>query len=172
MSTQKFEQLLTGGHPNSLGNTVQVVEMVLENPENLEEFYQCYFSKDEVVRLRVSNGMKRIAAANYQLLLPYLEQFISKISTINQASTQWTFAQLMLTYRKDLSELQLQKATEIIQSNLTHSDDWIVLIQSMKTLSVFAKKDVKLQSWLKPVLLKLSHDSRNSVSKNARKLLE
>ena len=60
---ESFEQMLTGGHPNSLGRTIEVVEIVLADRERLEELYRCYFSNDEVVRLRTSNGMKRVAKA-------------------------------------------------------------------------------------------------------------
>lgn len=53
-----FEDMLNGGHPNSIGRTVEVVNHVLTNPEKFEELYQCYFSNDEVVRLSVSNTMQ------------------------------------------------------------------------------------------------------------------
>ena len=64
-----FEERLTGGHPNSLGKTVEVVEEVLANPERFEELFNCYFSDDAVVRLRVSNAMKRVGKENRQLLI-------------------------------------------------------------------------------------------------------
>lgn len=89
---QGFEQRLTGGHPNSLGNTVAVVEAVLDQPELFNELFNCYFSHDEVVRLRTSNAMKRICKANKSLLLPYLDRFLTEISQIDQPSTQWTLA--------------------------------------------------------------------------------
>lgn len=47
-----FEQKLTGGHPNSLGNTVEVVDIILADKKRLDELYQCYFSDDAVVRLQ------------------------------------------------------------------------------------------------------------------------
>jgi hypothetical protein len=80
-----YEERLTGGHPNSLGNTIEVVADVLAHPERIEELYQCYFSEDEVVRLRVSNAMKRLARANGDLLFPYLDRFLKDISKIDQA---------------------------------------------------------------------------------------
>ena len=60
MSAASLETMLTGGHPSSLGRTVEVVETVLDNPERLAELYNCYFTIDEVVRLRTSNAMKRL----------------------------------------------------------------------------------------------------------------
>ena len=103
---EEIERLLSGGHPNSLGNTVEVVDMVLANPSKFESLFNTYFSKDEVVRLRVSNAMKRICKANKSLLVPYIDRFLDEIAIINQASTQWTLAQLFLELEKDLNESQ------------------------------------------------------------------
>ncbi|GAB4243341.1 MAG: hypothetical protein Tsb0034_21160 [Ekhidna sp.] len=61
---KNFEARLSGGHPNSLGNTIEVVDAVLADPSNFEELFDCYQSDDEVVRLRVSNAMKRTCKAN------------------------------------------------------------------------------------------------------------
>ena len=55
---KNFEQRLTGGHPNSLGNTIEVVNEVLKDEKLFDELFNCYFSRDEIVRLRVSNAMK------------------------------------------------------------------------------------------------------------------
>ena len=43
--------MLTGGHPNSLGRTIEVVETVLADEARMEELFGCYGSVDEVVRL-------------------------------------------------------------------------------------------------------------------------
>jgi hypothetical protein len=82
-----FETQLTGGHYNSLGNTLTVVETVLANPERFEELFNCYFSNNEVVRLRVSNAMKRICKEHKELLTPFIDRFLNDASPIDQAST-------------------------------------------------------------------------------------
>ena len=167
-----FEERLKGGHPNSLGNTVEIVEEVLKNPPLFDEFFNCYFSDDEVVRLRVSNGMKRICKAEKPLLLPYIDRFINDISQIDQASTKWTLAQLFLTLDEDLTENQKSKAKEILKENLATHSDWIVLNETIKTLGEWSKKDETLKAWILPHLKRLSQDERKSVSKKASKTLE
>ncbi len=168
---KEFEELLTGGHPNSLGNTIAVVETVLQNPRRFEALFNCYFSDDEVVRLRVSNAMKRICKERKDLLVPYLGRFLSDISNIDQASTQWTLAQLFLALEKDMTPQQIKAAKNLLTHNLAHHNDWIVLHTTMQTLSHWSTNDEKLRSWLLPHLERLSADSRKSVSARANKLL-
>ena len=167
-----IEEKLSGGHPNSLGNTIQVVEDVLDHPVLFDELFNCYSSKDEVVRLRVSNAMKRICKAKCSLLFPYLDRFLSEISEIDQASTQWTLAQLFLELRKEMSDEQIDRAEHILKTNLSHHQDWIVLNETMRTLGIWAQGDPVLKAWLKPQLVRLCAEPRKSVSNRAQKLLK
>jgi hypothetical protein len=166
---QNFEQRLTGGHPNSLGNTIEVVDEVLNNNSRFDELFNCYFSDDEIVRLRVSNAMKRICKANRALLLPYLDRFLNEISKIDQPSTKWTLAQLFEWLDDEMSLGRFDKAVEIVKYNLETEPDWIVLNNSMESLSIWSKNDAELKSWLIPRLEKLKMDPRKSVAKRANK---
>ncbi|WP_044210433.1 hypothetical protein [Flammeovirga sp. OC4] len=168
---KNFEERLKGGHPNSLGNTVEIVEEVLQERDLFDELFNCYFSDDEVVRLRISNAMKRIGKADKTYLIPYIDRFINEISKIDQASTQWTFAQLFLLLEKEISDQQRLEAISIMKSNLENHNDWIVLNQTMETLFKWSKKDEGLEEWLYPHLVRLSNDERKSVSKRALKYL-
>lgn len=168
---QSFEERLTGGHPNSLGNTVAVVESVLAQPEQFGELFRCYFSADEVVRLRVSSAMKRICQVRPDLLLPYIDRFQTEIAAIDQASTQWTLAQLFDWLRPEMTPAQLGRARAIMQRNLADHNDWIVLNQTMQTLADWSATDDELQQWLLPHLQRLAADPRKSVAKRATKLL-
>ena len=169
---ENFEQRLTGGHPNSLGNTVAVVDEVLANPTLFDELFNCYFSKDEVVRLRVSNAMKRICKEKQEYLVPYIDRFLHEIALIDQASTKWTLASLFAMLDKDFTADQLEKAKSVIKHNLETESDWIVLNNSMETLAKWGRSDAELMTWLIPHLESLSNDKRKSVSKRASKLLE
>ena len=169
---ESFEDMLKGGHSNSLGRTVEVVEEVLKENGRFDELFGCYFSDDEVVRLRVSNAMKRIAKAQKELLIPYMDRLLEEISKIDQASAQWTLSQLFLIYQKDLNSIQKAKAQFIMMNNIEHHNDWIVLSQTTETLTKWAKKDLGLQAWLMPHLERLAHDPRKSVAKKANKALE
>lgn len=166
-----FEEMLTGGHPNSLGNTIEVVGVILADRNKFDDLYQCYFSKDEVVRLRVSNAMKRICREHPDWLVPYIDKFLNDIAKINQASTQWTLAQLFLWLEKDMTTAQIAQAKRILKHNLETNNDWIVQNTTIETLSMWAKDDQGLREWLIPKLEDFAKTGRKSVSGRAKKML-
>ena len=167
-----FEKALSGGHPNSLGNTVKVVDTVLADESRFAELFACYFSEDPVVRLRVSNAMKRIAKEKPHLLIQFIDRFLTEVARIDQASAKWTLAQLFLILERKLTLAQKEQATKIMKSNLKNQEDWIVLNQTMNTLGKWAKKDEDLKRWLLPVLKQRSGDNRKSVTNTATKWIE
>jgi len=169
---ESYEEMLTGGHPNSLGRTIEVVDDVLQHPASMSELFECYKSADAVVRLRVSNVMKRIEAEQHVLLLPFIDRFISEIGQLDQASAQWTLAQLFDRLSPHLSGPQRRAALKLMKRNLKNHTDWIVLNATMETLARWAKSDDALAQWLAPHLKRLSNDSRKSVSGRAKKKLQ
>lgn len=168
---ENFETMLTGGHPNSLGRTVEVVERVLTDPDRFEELFACYQSDDAVVRLRTSNAMKRIAAARRALLVPYIDRLIDEIGALDQASAQWTLAPLFGALANDMDPAQRMAALAIMKRNLAEHEDWIVLNMTMETLCAWAQGDADLRTWLLPHLKRLAADSRKSIKGRAEKKL-
>lgn len=164
--------MLSGGHPNSLGRTEEVVELVLADRRRLDELFECYSSDDEVVRLRVSSAMKRITTARPDWTMDYIDRLQTDIAAIDQASTQWTLALLFDLLVDRLSPAQHRRAIEIMKHNLAHHDDWIVLNNSMKVLGSWSRTDPDLEQWLRPHARRLAGDPRKSVASNARKLLD
>lgn len=164
---ETFEEMLTGGHPNSLGRTVEVVDVVLADPARFHELFGCYESADAVVRLRTSSAIKRVAEARPDLIDPYLDRLISEVGALDQASAQWTLAQLFLRLEARLSADQRKAAQALMQRNLSERHDWIVLNTTMETLSAWAKADPALADWLGPEFERLSRDPRKSVARRA-----
>ncbi len=166
-----FESVLAGGHHNSLGRTVEVVEVVLDDRARLDDLFQCYFSTDDVVRLRVSSAMKRVATAHPEWTIDFMDRLQTEVAAIDQASAQWTLALLFDLMADRLSPRQHARAIEIMQRNLAHHTDWIVLNNTMKVLGDWAKTEPGLAEWLRPHAVRLAGDGRKSVASNARKLL-
>ncbi len=169
---EAFETMLAGGHPNSLGRTAEVVDLVLATPERFGELFACYGGHDAAVRLRTSNAMKRIESEQRDLLVPYVDRLIGEVGALDQASAQWTLAQLFGRLAADLSARQRLAAVELMKHNLEHHSDWIVLNATMETLSEWAKDDPALRLWLLPQLERLCRDQRKSVAGRAAKKLK
>lgn len=167
-----FETMLTGGHPNSLGNTEKVASVVLADSARMQDLYDCYNSEDEVVRLRVSSAFKRIAKAQPEWMLSYVDQFIQRSETLKQPSFQWSFAQIMSEIDTLLSTEQRQAVIATLKTNLETSDDWIVLNMTMEALTKQVNNDPTIATWLKPHLTKHAKDTRKSVSTRAKKYLK
>jgi hypothetical protein len=167
-----FEAELTGGHPNSLGNTEEVVSIVLGDHSKLQDLYDCYASEDAVVRLRVSSAMKRICKAQPDWIMEYLDRFQSETSSLDQASAKWSLAQMFMWLDEKMSDIQRLRAVEIMKHNLETDDDWIVQSTTAESLAHFAQTDTHLKKWLIPQLEKMKGSRHNSVARKAQKLLD
>jgi HEAT repeat protein len=169
---EPFEQMLTGGHPNSLGRTLEVVALVLDHPARLEELVDGYRSEDAVVRLRVSNALKRICIEHPEWVHPFTGRLLGEISQIDQASTQWTLAILFRLMSPLLSPEEREQALAILQNNLDGHSDWIVLNSTMETLFGWAGEDAELREWLLPRLQRHAQSERKAVAGRASRYLK
>ena len=172
VSATFFEARLSGGHPNSLGNTVSVAQDVIADRSLLPELISAYSSDNEVVRLRVSSALKRVAWAKPEWVLHELDEVLDWVVSLEQPSAQWTIAEILLTLGPMLSKTERLRATEIMKAHLSDSRDWIVLIKTMETLADWAKTDAGLRAWLPQRLEQLGRDSRKSVAQKALRLHE
>jgi hypothetical protein len=169
--SKQFAQMLTGGHPNSLGRTEEVVAVVLADQARLEELFATMTSEDEVVRLRVGDALEKVCREQPGWFLGHIDRLLSDLGEINQPSVQWHVAQMMQRLRRELSADQAHRATALLQRYLTSSADWIVLNVTMDVLSCWADRDPQLAIWLVPELDRLSQDGRKSVAKRATRRL-
>ncbi len=145
--------------------------MVLADPQLIDDLYSCYFQPDEWVRLRVSSSFKRLWRADEKLVQPYIKGFVYHVSTIDQPSINWTFAQLCRELDHLLTPPQRAEAKERLKGYLERSDDWIVQNATIDTLADWAG-DTTLAAWLGPKLRQLTHSRRKSVATRARKRLD
>ncbi len=169
-SATSFEARLSGGHPNSLGNTVSVAQDVIADRSLLPELISTYSSDDEVVRLRVSSALKRVAWAKPDWVHHELDGVLDWVVSLQQPSAQWTIAEILLTLGPMLSTAERLRATDVMKSHLSTSVDWIVLIKTMETLVEWAKTDAELRAWLPERLEELGRDARKSVAQKALRL--
>lgn len=161
--------MLSGGHPNSLGRTEEVVDIVLADRARLEELFASMSNSDEVVRMRVGDALEKVCRQQPAWFVTHIDRLLSDLGQIEQPSVQWHVAQMLQHLRNELSDDQAQRATELLQRNLTRSTDWIVLCVTMDALAQWAERDARLACWLAPQLERLRQDKRKSVAKRASK---
>lgn len=164
--------MLAGGHPNSLGQTVEVVETVLVDPDRLPELMDCYKSDDEVVRLRTSSAIKRVFKARPEWFDDWADHLLDEVSNLDQPSAQWTQAQIFLEHGARMSASQFEKAKDILVHNLLNKDDWIVLNMTMKTMQAWSADHHDLVPRIEARIVELADDKRRSVANTARKMLK
>ena len=171
MSASEFEVELSGGHPNSLGNTEAVTERVRRDPELLDELIGTYSSDDEVVRLRVSSVLKRLVLSHPESVLPRLHVIEQWVDHLSQPSAQWSLAQDYLALTPLLSASQRESAVVRMKRFLDTSNDWIVINHTIETLGRWAREDLALRDWLVPKLHDYVHEPRKSIAGKARRHL-
>lgn len=170
MTINVFEIELSGGHPNSLGNTLSVTEKILRNRNLWNDLLDCYQSPDEVVRLRVSSCLKRVCQSRPGWVHSDFQRLVNEVAVIDQASVKWTLSIIFGLLRERLSDDETLAAVEIMKQNLRYPD-WIVQNTTMRELMAFTIDDPHLEKWLRVELLALRKSSWKSVAGRASKLL-
>ena len=166
---ESFNTMLSGGHPNSLGRTTEVVAICLEQKERLGDLFACYSDDDPVVRLRTSSAFKRIFREHPSWFRPWVNRLMKKVATLKQPSAEWTYAQLCSELDDQLTAVQRKKSIALCKQFLDESDDWIVLNHSMQALVIWAIDNPALKRWLTPRLKKLQAEPRKSIARRATK---
>jgi len=54
---EAFVEMLSGGHPNSLGRTEEVLGLVLADGSRLEQLFDCLDEPDAIVRMRAGDAL-------------------------------------------------------------------------------------------------------------------
>lgn len=71
-----------------------------------------------VVRLRTSNALKRISREKPAWLVPLVDGFLTEIAELDQASAQWTLADLFQILTSRMTPAQRQQAEAVLKRNL------------------------------------------------------
>ncbi len=167
---ETFEAMLTGGHPNSLGRTEEVAQLVVADPERIAELLRTYDSADEVVRLRVSSAFKRVFLAQPQCFKKWYGRFSRRVVELGQSSALWTLPLLCLRIEDQLTPQNKANAIELLREVLETCDDWIVVNNTLEALGHWAERGAQLKRWLEPRLLRYSGDRRKLVAKKAQRI--
>lgn len=169
--TETFSTMLAvGGKSNSLGKVTEVIDLVLHDPQRLDELYTCLFEEDAWLRMRAADALEKVCRQHPDWLLPYIDKFFDELSNSTQPSIQWHLAQI---YREvSLTSEQKKQAAAWLKGLLSNKDvDWIVGANAMDTLVQFTKEGTFPQSEMVSLLKVQQGHKSNAVIKRANKFL-
>lgn len=171
MAESFSEILAVGGKSNSLGKVNEVISEVLKDKTLLDELYSCIFSKDSWVCMRAIDAFEKVCREQPEWIEPYINKMQAELSDANQQpSIQWHLAQIY--QQVNLTAEQKQNALSWLASILSSNEiDWIVAVNSMKSLAYFTKNgDYSKDALLGLLRIQLNHES-NAVVKKASELI-
>jgi hypothetical protein len=169
---QKFIDILSvGGKTNSLGRANEVMDAVLADASKLGELYECVSADDAWVRMRAADCLEKICRVHPDWIEQYLEKILTDWTLSTQPSIQWHLAQIVAEVR--LSDVQRKQATAWLKKALSSTDvDWIVAVNTMKTLLQFCREGQVTKDEIMPLFeLQRQHKS-NTVQKKAAQFLQ
>jgi hypothetical protein len=169
---QKFIDILSvGGKTNSLGRANEVMDAVLADASKLGELYECVSADDAWVRMRAADCLEKICRVHPDWIEQYLEKILTDWTLSTQPSIQWHLAQIVAEVR--LSDVQRKQATAWLKKSLSSTDvDWIVAVNTMKTLLQFCREGQVTKDEIMPLFeLQRQHKS-NTVQKKAAQFLQ
>ena len=94
--TAPFADMLSGGHPNSLGRTSDAVGIVLADPDRLGELFATMADPEELVRMRVGGALDKICRERPSWFVPHIERLLDELGNIDQPSVQRHVARAIL----------------------------------------------------------------------------
>ena len=164
-------EMLTGGHPNGLGRTGEVIDAVLADDSRLPELFACLRSTDATVRMRAGDALEKVCRERPGFLLPLADDVLGEMAAIDQPSVRWHTAQILDHLRAELTASQRTLALDFLKRTIEESSDWIVLATTAQVLGEWAGGDLELTRWLRPRLERMATDERKSVAKRAERTL-
>lgn len=171
MERDKLFHLLSEGNPNSLGNALEVYEMVLSGSLAVGDLYALYEDEHKVVSMRVSNILKRLWRHDAQIVLPLVHRFRADAAGYTNPTFRWTLAQIFREMYDVLTAEEQEALLVEVKNNLELTTDWIAITQSLETLLYAQKKGYEIRD-IKPSLDKLGDDKRKAVLSKVKKVQE
>jgi len=169
---EKLEDVLSaGGKTNSLGRAAEVLDAVLADMSLLDELYECMFADDAWVRMRAADCFEKICRVHPEWIEPYVDKMLEELGASSQPSIQWHLAQVFAQVH--LTDKQKSRAIAWMKNRISTIEvDWIVSVNTMKTLVQFCRAGLVPRHELVPLVELQTQHKSNAVRKKAARFLE
>lgn len=163
--------LKVGGKANSLGRAEEVTNAVLNDKSLLEELYRALFADDAWVRMRAADSLEKICRIHPEWIESYIDRMTNDLTDSEQPSIQWHLAQIFAEV--NLSDEQRKTVLSWLIGVLNAKDvDWIVSVNTMKTLLQFYRDNQVTKGQIMPLFERQLQHKSNTVRKKAAQFLQ
>ncbi len=162
-----FEELGYGDR-RSIGKSNEIVRVVLDKPILIGDLIDGMTSENPVLRMRCADAAEKVSAVRPELLQPFLNTLIEKISSIDQQEVRWHFAQIIP--RLSLTAAERNRVVKIL---LGYLDDPSRIVQtfSYQALADLSEKDEVLREEFLPLLQAAQNSPVPSIRARGKKIL-
>lgn len=131
-------KILAGGDRRSVGESKRAASAVLENPELIGVLFQGIETSDPVLRMRCADAIEKITVKRPDLLVPFKETILNRLTKIEQQEVRWHVAPMLA--RLPLTDVE---ETTVVNLLLSYTNDRSSIV---KTMSMQALADIALRS--------------------------
>lgn len=129
---------LCGGDRRSVGESGSAVLAVLEDPGLIGILFHGLESDDPVLRMRCADAIEKVTARRPELLLPFKEIVLNRLTSMEQADVRWHVAPMLA--RLPLTEREEDRVVQVLAA---YTGDRSSIV---KALSMQALADIGLRS--------------------------
>jgi len=160
--------ILSGGDRRSVGRVVEVVELVLAEPERVRELAGLLWDMDAVVRMRAADALEKVSRELAACMVPFKADLLGLMAETRQQELRWHLA--LMVARMGLDARERRRAAAILESYLEDRSS-IVKTCVMQGLWELALQDARLRERVIELVRELTRTGTAAMRARGRKLL-
>jgi hypothetical protein len=169
MPRPRLADQLRGGDRRSIGKSNHVAKLVLSDPKEFPELFECLWHEDPVVRMRAADAAEKITITRPELLSPHKQELLGLLDEAEQIELRWHLA--LMVPRLSLSGPERARAAAALQRYLQDRSS-IVKTFALQGLADLARQDTRLRETAKRILEESLRTGTAAMKARARKLLK
>jgi len=168
VSSNTLLNKLTGGDRRSIGQSNQVVALVLKRPTLFPQLMQGLWSSDPLIRMRAADAAEKVSLRQPERLQPFKTKLLRLLDEATQQELRWHLAQMIPRLR--LSKRDRSRAASGFRHHLDDQSS-IVKTFALQALTDLAASDGELIPEVEGLLHKVAESGTPAMKARGRKLL-
>jgi hypothetical protein len=168
LSSNELLNNLTGGDRRSIGQSNEVVALVLKRPALFPQLMQGLWSSDPVIRMRAADAVEKASLRRPDLLRPFKAKLFRLLDEVTQQELRWHLAQIIPRLR--LSKKDRRRAASAFRLYLSDRSS-IVKTSAMQAMADLARIDDELMPEVRDRLTAATEVGTAAMKARGRKLL-